>query len=103
MKKEMKIALPEEVVILLERLHYEYNTITDNIAFLIEQYKNDESFLDSPLFNKYQDRQVAKRIEYETAKQEMQDTYVPEEIRNGIFSWAVDFPRKTLHIYYEVN
>ena len=51
MKKEMKIALPEEVVILLERLHYEYNTITDNIAFLIEQYKNDESFLDSPLLS----------------------------------------------------
>ena len=33
----------------------------------------------------YEKENEFDEYEYETAKQEMQDTYVPEEIRNGIF------------------
>ena len=70
----------------------------DNVSFLIEQHKDDISFIDSPLFEKYHDREIAKKLEYETMKQQLVDTYIPEEIKNRQYSWQMDFANKQLII-----
>ena len=91
------IKIDENFVTLLERAHYEYFTMKDNVTFLIEQHKDDATFIDSPLFEKYHDREIAKKLEYETLKHELTEKYVPEEIKaTNQYSWNMDFENKQL-------
>lgn len=92
------IDIPENFAIMLEKLHYEYFTMKDNVAFLIDQNKEDSSFVDSPLFEKYHDREIAKKLEYESMKQELVDKYIPEDIKSKQYSWQMDFVNKQLVI-----
>lgn len=93
------INLPQEFSILLERTHYEYFTMRENVTFLIEQHKDDVDFFESALFQKYQDKQVAKKMEYEILKNEVSNKYLPEEYRGkSQYSWRVDFENHTLII-----
>ena len=90
------INIDENFATLLEKLHYEYYTMKDNVTFIIEQHKDDIDFIDSPLFEKYHDREIAKKLEYETMKQELVNKYVPEEIKNTQYSWQMDFTNRQL-------
>ena len=92
------IDVQENFAVMLEKLHYEYNTMKENVTFLIDQHKDDSSFIDSPLFEKYHDREIAKKLEYESMKQELVDTYVPEDVKNRQYSWQMDFANKQLVI-----
>lgn len=92
------VEIPENFSILLEKLHYEYFTIKDNVTFLIDQHKNDSEFIDSPLFEKYHDREIAKKIEYENMKQELENKYIPKDLEGKQYSWRMDFQNKQLII-----
>ena len=92
------INVPENFATLLEKLHYEYYTMKDNVTFLIEQHKDDASFIDSPLFEKYHDREIAKKVEYENMKHELTEKFIPEEIKSRQYSWQMDFENKQLVI-----
>ena len=93
------INLDKNFSILLERTHFEYFTMKENVIFLIEQHKDDADFFDTALFQKYHDKQVAKKLEYETIKQEMINTYIPEDLRKDPkMKWTVDFENKLLII-----
>lgn len=91
------IALPEDFCIKIERAHYEYNIMTENIAFLIDQHKNNPDFYDSPLFQKYQDKQITKKIEYDAVKNEV-NNYLPPEFQSDKFMWTMDFSNRRLII-----
>ena len=92
------VEIPENFSTLLEKLHYEYFTMKDNVTFLIDQHKNDIEFIDSPLFEKYHDREIAKKIEYENIKQELENKYIPKDLEDKKYSWKMDFQNKQLII-----
>lgn len=92
------VEIPEKFSVLLEKLHYEYYTMKDNVALLIDQHKDDPTFLDSPLFEKYHDKEIAKKLEYETMKEELTKKYIPEDLVNTQYSWQMDFVNKQLVI-----
>lgn len=96
MKKVINI--DEKFATLLEKLHYEYFTMKDNVTFLIEQHKDDVDFIDSPMFEKYHDREIAKKLEYENMKHQLAERYIPEDIKNMQYSWQMDFENKQLVI-----
>ena len=51
----------------------------------------------SPLFEKYHDKEIAKKLEYETMKHELTERYIPEELKStGQYSWNMDFENKQL-------
>ena len=99
MSRKTIINIDEQFAVMLEKAHYEYNTIRDNVAFLIEQHKDDASFIDSPLFEKYHDREIAKKIEYEALKDELVKKYIPDDIiATNQYSWSMDFENKQLTV-----
>lgn len=95
------IDIDNEFALMLEKAHYEYFTMKDNVSFLIEQHKDDASFIDSPMFEKYHDKEIAKKIEYENLKDELTKRYVPEDIKAANnYSWQMDFENKQLVLEY---
>lgn len=92
------IDIPENFSTMLEKLHYEFYTMKDNVTFLIEQNKDDPSFINSPLFESYHDKEIAKKLEYETMKQKLIDTYIPEDIKAKQHTWNMDFTNKQLTV-----
>lgn len=97
MNKKITINIDENFATMLEKAHYEYNTMKDNVSFLIEQHKDDASFIDSPLFEKYHDKEISKKIEYETLKDELTKRYIPDDIKaTNQYSWQMDFENRQL-------
>lgn len=96
--KQYKCEIESSVVSALERLSYEYQTRKDNIAFLMENHADDPAFLDSAIFQKYQQEEFDAKKTFETAKQEFQSAYVPNELKEHQISWALDYQTKILTI-----
>lgn len=89
--QNMKIKIPEEVSNYLEGLTYECNSKRMNVEFMIRCNKNDESFLNSPAFKKYEKEQSLKEAEFEAAKRKMVTDYFPEELKDANANWYLDF------------
>ena len=72
----------------LERLHYEYESSKDIIASALDIHRmdSDASFLDSPVFKKFQERSTAKFREYTEAKDELVEKYNLKGI-----NWQLNF------------
>lgn len=96
--KQYKREIEASVVSALERLSYEYETRKDNVAFLLENHADDPGFLESAIFQKYQQEEFNAKKAFETAKQEFQTAYVPAELRRHQISWALDYQTKILTI-----
>ena len=93
------IDLPQDFSILLERTHYEYFTMKENVTFLIEQHKDDVDFYETPLFKKYHDKQVSKKMEYENLKNTVTEKYLPVEFKGSFkHNWRIDFENSKLII-----
>lgn len=96
--KQYKCEIEASVVSALERLSFEYETRKDNVAFLLENHADDPGFLESALFQKYQQEEFEAKKAFETAKQEFQSAYVPSELREHKISWSLDYQTKILTI-----
>ncbi len=96
--KQYKCEIEANVVSALERLSYEYETRKDNVTFLLENHADDPGFLDSAVFQKYQQEEFDAKKAFETAKKEFQNAYVPSELREHKISWSLDYQTKVLTI-----
>lgn len=95
------IELPEDVCTNLQKLHYECETLKDNIGFLITKNRNDVSFIESPLFKELLSRQIKKTIEYENAKDDMTQKFIPAGLVETESTWEVDFNKSILIVTVE--
>ena len=88
-----KIKVSQETVDYLQRLHYEVDSRADIIQRIIEAHAADEddSVIRSVPFRKYQEELAELKAEYELAKQEAGNQYIPEEVKGPNVNWSLDF------------
>lgn len=89
------LKMDEEITNKLEALNYEVNSRKEIIAFMLgSDYVNSDAFV------KYQDEYQKFFIEYQTAKQVLEDTYVRPLLEDGqTVTWNLDFTTGELTIY----
>lgn len=90
--------IPEDVVNTIEKANYEYETLKDNVAFLLDQHQNDPDFLASDIFNRYQNAEVTAKMQYERLKKEFEKKFVPKEFSGHQISWSLEYNTKVLTI-----
>lgn len=95
-----KIKVNQETVDYLQRLHYEIESREDIIQRIIEAHALDEdaAVIRSVLFRKYQEELSELKAEYEFAKQEVTNQYIPDEVKKENVTWQLDFQTATLTI-----
>lgn len=100
MSKIIKIEVNQELVNYIQRLHFEKETRQEVIRTLIENHQNDidASVLESSAFKTYSEQLSATTMEYELAKQEMSNQFVPECLANHQYEWNLDFGANELRI-----
>lgn len=86
---KLVINLPEDVVNYLERLSYEYESCKDNIAFLLDSRRDDENLLESVAFKKYCEKQDQTKAEFEEAKYQVQQKFIPKKLLDHKFNWEI--------------
>jgi len=95
----LKIELPEDVVNYLQRLAYEYDAYKDNITFLLDSKRDDANLLESGAFKKYSELQSRTKAEYEEAKLDVQQRFVPSDLSdNHKVNWEINFSTRELII-----
>ena len=90
-ENKLEIKLPEEVVNTVQRAAFEYETYRDNIAFLLDTRRDDESLLDSPNFKRYCKLQAEAKATFELAKQEVEKMCVPADLAGHRVEWNLDY------------
>ena len=95
-----KIKVNQETVDYLQRLHYEVECREDIIQRIIEAHALDEdaAVIRSVPFRKYQEELSELKAEYEFAKQEVTNQYIPDEVKKENATWQLDFQTATLTI-----
>lgn len=96
--KSYEINLDSNVVTFIERLNYEYETLKDNVAYMINHFSSDDNFLQSNIFKKYQQDEIKAKINFERGMQEIYEKYIPDKYKEHRMGWNVDFRRKQLNI-----
>lgn len=98
--RTLKVNVNEETVNYIERLHYEVEQRKDIVQRLIEAHANDldAAVLTSPAFKAYSSELSEFVAEYETAKQILQDEYIPKYLKDHQINWNLDFQAKELQI-----
>ena len=96
--RQHQIELNPDVVTYIERLFYEYETLKDNVSYMVQHFKFDKAFLESDLFRKYQQNEMNAKMNYERGMQEVYEKYLPEKYKCHRINWSVDFRRRQLII-----
>lgn len=96
--RKLEIPINTEVVGYLERCNAEYETMKDNVAFIIENNIDNCSIIDSPTFKYYQDRQIEAKITYDIAKNELQERFIPQALKHHQIQWELDFRTNILTV-----
>ena len=89
--------LDSEKMIELERLHYESESYSSIIAFMLNQKDFD---IESESFTNYNKKFLETSMKYSKIKEEITIKYVKKEFPNAI-SWAADFNEGHLTVMIE--
>ena len=90
-----EITIDENEMLKLEKLHFEYTMMQNNLAFMIDQHKNDVEFLDSPIFTAYLNKSANKLKEYQLQKDHV-TTLLPKELQVETNTWQADFVNRVI-------
>ena len=98
--RTLKIKINQDTVNYLERLHFEVEQRKDIIQRLIEAhaYDTDDAVLVSPAFKAYSSELSEFVAEYELAKQELSNTYIPKYLDGHNINWNLDFSTGQLDV-----
>ena len=83
-----------DIMTALEKIHYEVNMRQHIIEHLIELHSNDANFINTPLFQKYEDKYYETYMEYEILKNQFNE-YLLEilktdnELYKSDFTWTI--------------
>lgn len=97
--KTIKVEINQETIDYLQRLHFEVEAHQDVIQRIIESHSADQNadILESKVFEKYSKRLSDLKAEYELAKQEVSNTYIPDEYKE-FAKWNIDFNTRIMTI-----
>lgn len=102
---KFEIAINEEMVNLLERISFELEGQKRVIKELITENADNPRFMENQAFIAFNKRYEEKNAEYEIAKQEVQDTYVPAALvqpdTKNYTEWNLDYKTQVLTIIYK--
>lgn len=101
--KKIQIIVEQQLVDYIERLAFEVEGQKRIIKELILENATNPTFLDSDTFKKYQERYSERFAEYELAKKELEEVYVPKTLSEHDTSWELDFRTATLEITVRCN
>lgn len=96
--RQYQIDLNPDVITYIERLYYEYETLKDNVSYMVQHFNSDKKFLESDLYRKYQQNEINAKMNYERGMQEVYEKYIPEKYKSHRINWSVDFRRRQLII-----
>ncbi len=95
MKRTVKtVRIAEEYRDLIQRLHLEWYQKDRVVRGLLEDHQFDDDprqFLDSDIFKVYEEKTSKALLAYETAKEDLEKRYVPEEIKGKNYQWELDY------------
>lgn len=94
-KKTYQREIPEEVVAMIQRLQYDYNSKKDVIATLIAT-ENDPAIFEGEVFKHYQNQMAQAQAELEIAKGEFEKAWLPDEFKDTSCRWNLDFATNKL-------
>lgn len=99
--KQIKLIVTQEMVNYLQRLSFEVQTREEIITKLLETHKDDvdDSLFISKPFLKYSEELSRIKAEFELAKIEVENLYIPDVLR-GVhqYKWNVDFATNEMTI-----
>lgn len=94
-KLKMTVKVTESVRDMIQRLFLDYYQKEKVLKGLIEDHQYDDNpaeFLESEIFKAYENKTAKALLAYETASEEMKNTYIPEEFKNlDNFRWRLDY------------
>lgn len=93
-KKEVReIKVESEALETLEALFYDYRAKQDIINSVFELHKFDEDALviNSAPFKAYEKEFSRAKVKYDEAMKHIQETFIPQELRNARCRWEVNF------------
>lgn len=98
--RTIKIDVNHELVDYIQRLHFEVEQRKDIIQRLIEAHANDTdaTVLTSSAFKAYSAELSDFVAEYELAKQELENKFVPQFLKEHQIRWNLDFANNQLSI-----
>lgn len=98
--KSFTVNVNQELVNYIERLAYEESSYKDVIMTLLEMHKGDPdgSSIDNPVFKAYQEKYANAKAEYEMAKNQITEEYIPDCLKEHKTEWNLDFATGELKI-----
>lgn len=85
----------QELVNLIESLHYEVNSRKDLIAYML----NSDMRTDTAAYEKYNKEYREFYVQYNEAKNKLEETYVRTAVENPM-NWNLDFETGKITIEY---
>lgn len=85
----------QELINLIEALHYEVNSRKDLIAFML----NSDMRTDTAAYERYNKEYMEFYIQYNKAKNKLEEMYVRTAVKNPI-NWNLDFETGEVTIEY---
>ena len=98
--KTYTVEVNQELVNYIERLSYEEASYKDVILTMLEAHQNDtdSSVIKSPVFRAYQEEYSRVKAEYEMAKKQITEEYIPDCLKDHRTEWNLDFTTNELTI-----
>lgn len=98
MSRKIKLMIPEEVTLKIQRLNYEMEARKNVLVRLIEANINDPAFDEKPLFQTMHDRFVEANAKYDLAREEFAANFLPGYLEGHQVSWTLDYATSELSI-----
>lgn len=92
--KTVVVRVPDEYRDLIQRLHLEWFQKDRSIRGYIEDHQFDDDpgeFFDSPSFKAYEERCAKALLAYETAKEDLENRFVPEKFKGKNYKWELNY------------
>lgn len=96
----VKVKINQDTINYLQRLHFEVESRQDVIQRIIEAHMKDDNadILESKVLKKYSEELSELKAEYEIAKQQVTEQYVPSELKSDMYFWNIDFQAGVMSI-----
>lgn len=100
--KVFKLAVNDELVSLLQRISFELEGQKRIIKELILENQDNPEFINNQAFITFNKRYEEKFAEYETAKADLQDKFIPKEllVKASLTNWELDYNTSVMTITY---
>ncbi|MDO4313783.1 MAG: hypothetical protein Q4C52_11940 [Eubacteriales bacterium] len=98
MLRKIKLPIPTDVTLEIQRLNYEMEARKNVLTRLIEANIDDPTFDEKPLFQTIHNRFVDANAKYDLAKEDFAARYLPKYLKDHRVRWSLDYATSELTI-----